>query len=443
MGFMKKFGPHYSIERFGVMFCSLVLAMAVLVTMITNTKIQASRRTLSGRAVYTSGFVMSQSRATCGVQGLYVNSDQTKVLILLHFNDMSRISSQATDYDLAVAAVDTRMRYQEIQSAPAGLFYMFGSSGYAAIYMQDMSGFPSQILGVSITAKSKLVTGGTGQADTGYVYFNPGGTYATRAKFLDQERWKFSEMVEEIMTRKDEVAARRKLNQDLQKMLQQLILINDYKARLKNMDILAPLDPVYVSDEIYAVPSEELSEKKLADCTKLLMKDYSYEEGGWLNSDHTRGYYNDKVALFLDAKAVVPGGHDFTWQSGRILTGYLRYLTGSTDVLQWRNYMNRKAVSYNPNLTSFEDDVERFRWVRSDGSSFRVVPQNSEKLIGYNDADKEINYVINLLVQAWKDYYNLKVQYETVDLPALLNIEINANDMLTTYTVNMDGIRIY
>lgn len=440
---MKKFGAHYAIERFGIMFCSLVLAMATLLAMITNTQIQRSRVSLSGRAIYTSGFYMSQSGTPCGVRGLYVNSDQTKVLVLLQFMDMSRISSNATDYDLAVAAVDTKMRYAEIQSAPAGLFYMFGSTGYAAIYMQDMSGFPSQILGVSITAKSKLVTGGTGQADMGFVYFNPGGTYATRAAFLDQDQWKFSEMVEEVMTRRQEIETRNKLTQDLKAMLQQLILINEYKARLGTMYMRTPLDPAYVQDTIYAVPTAELGTTKLSDCTKLALADYSYENGGWLDSSHTRGYYDKDVTLFLDARAVVPGGHDFTWQTGRILTGYLRYLTDSTDILRWRNYMNKKLNSYNPDIAAFEVEMERMQWIRADGSAFKVLSPESEQLMYYNDADKEINYVINLLMTAWKDYYAMKVEYETVDLPALLNIEINANDMLTTYTVNTDGIRIY
>lgn len=447
---MKKFGSHYAIERFGLLFCSLSLAMAVLLAMLTNTQIQRQRVSLSGRAIYTGSFTMSQSRATGTVQGLYVNSDQTKVLVLFKFNDMSKVPRKATDYNLAVAAVDAKMRYNEIQSRPAGLFYMFGSTGYAAIYLQDMSGFPSQILGVSLTAKSKLVAGGTGQQDVGYIYFNPGGTYATRAAFLDQDRWKFSEMVEEVMTRKQEIAQRNTLTADLNAMMQQLLLINDYKARLTDdMKITIPLDPVYVQDKIYAVPTAELSSKKLSDCTKLVMDDYSYEHGGWLTSDQKTGYYNNEVTLFLEARAVVPGGHDFTWQTGRILTGYLKYLTDSTDVLQWRNYMQKKQESFDPNLTPFATEVSRFRFIKSDGSAFLVIRTKGreedaeEELLSYNDGDREINYAINLLIDAWEEYYALKVKYETVDLPALLNTEIDANDMLTTYTVNTDGVRIY
>lgn len=447
---MKKFGSHYAIERFGLLFCSLSLAMAVLVAMLTNTQIQRNRVALSGRAIYTGKFTMSQSGAVGNVQGLYVNSDQTKVLVLLQFDDMARISSQATEYDLAVAAVDTKFGYEEIKSRPAGLFYMFGSTGYAAIYLQDMSGFPSQILGVSLTAKSKLVAGGTGQQDIGFIYFNPGGAYATRAAFLDQDRWKFSEMVEEVMTRRIEIEQRQRLTTDLEKMLQQLLLINEYKTRLtRDMKITIPLDPAYVEDTIYAVPTAELSTRKLSECTKLLMEDYSYERGGWLTSDHSKGYFAKDVTLFLDARAVVPGGHDFTWQTGRILTGYLPYLTESKDVLQWRNYMQKKQESFNPNLMAFATEVSRFRFTKADGTAFPVIrtknreEEAQQELLSYNDGDKEINYAINLLIEAWEAYYDLKVQYETVDLPALLKTEIDANDMLTTYTVNTDGVRIY
>lgn len=445
MGIFKKFGPHYAIERFGVMFIALVVAMATLVGMITNTQIQRQRIALSGQAMYTSGFRMSETGTGCYVRGLYVDSAQTKVLILLQFNDMSMIPTNASDYSLSVAAVNTRMQYEMIESAPAGLFYMFGSTGYAAIYLQDMSGFPSQILGVSIAANTKLVTGSdSGAKDTGYVYFNPGGAYATRAAFLDERQWSFFEMVEEVMTRKDEIAARNTLTQDLEAMLQQLVLINEYKRRLtEELHVIIPVTPAYVDDTIYAVPTEELKTTKLADCTHLLLENYTTERGGWLTSSGEKGYYGKDVTLFLDARAVVPGGHDFTWQTGRILTGYLPYLTESTDVLVWRNYMNRKAGSYNPDLLAFNTEVKRFQWLRADGSTFDVLQKEDPRLIEYNENEQQINSVILLLIEAWEQYYELKVKYEKEDLPALLSLEINANDMLKSYTVNTNGIKIY
>lgn len=444
MGFMKRFGPHYAIERFGVMFIALVLAMATLLGVITNRQVERSRVALGGRAVYTTGFRMSRTNTACSVQGLFVDSAYTKCLVLLRFGDMSLMPQSADDYSLTVGAVNTRMAYEEIQSRPAGLFYMFGTTGYAAIYLQDMSGFPSQILGVIIDAKSSLVTGGEGEIDRGVVYFNPGGAYATKAAFLDQDQWDFFQVCEEAMTRNAEIDARNKLTQDLDDMLQQLILIREYEARLRDdrMGIVVPPRPKYIDDEIYAVVTEDLKTKRLADCERLLMENYTTEGGGWLNNAGDRGWYAKDVTLFLDASFVVPGGHDFTWQTGRILTGYLVYLTETRDILQWRNYMNRKAAASNPTVPSFASELERCQWIRAgDGSTF-VVTDAATAARTYSEPDQNINFTINLLLEAWQKYYDLKVQYETVDLPALLQLEISANDMFKSYTVNTSGVRI-
>ena len=68
MKFFRKFGPHYAIERFGILFLSLALSMIVLIASIVARKIQFDNQSLSGMAVYTNEFTFSRTGTIGSVQ---------------------------------------------------------------------------------------------------------------------------------------------------------------------------------------------------------------------------------------------------------------------------------------------------------------------------------------------------------------------------------------
>ena len=82
MKFLRKFGPHYAIERFGIMFISLFLMMCILTSTIIVSKVRYDTKALSGQAQYTSSFTMSLSGAQGSVLGVYTNDDHTKCFLL-------------------------------------------------------------------------------------------------------------------------------------------------------------------------------------------------------------------------------------------------------------------------------------------------------------------------------------------------------------------------
>ena len=128
-GILKKFGPHYAIERFGVSFLTIVFAMSAVIGSILSRKIAYDHRALSGNAVYTRSFSMSQSGTSGSVRGVYSNTDHTKVMVLLSFNDMSKIPADASKYSIIMSGATQSGAYEPCKSTPSAMLYSLGSTG--------------------------------------------------------------------------------------------------------------------------------------------------------------------------------------------------------------------------------------------------------------------------------------------------------------------------
>ena len=427
MGFFKKLGPHYAIERFGVVFLSLMLCMALLVTAIVTKKVEFDHRSLSGNAIYTRSFTMSQTGTTGSVRGVYSNEAHTKVFILLQMSDMTSIPTDANDYRLAIGGSTTSGAYAQLKSNPSGLLYVFGSTGYFGIYLEDVNGFPSQLMQFYLEALVNITgeQSGNNQYNRALIYCNPGGSYATHADFLERNDWQVFDMVEEIMTRSQERALRITLREDLFEMAKLQLLSEEYMKRLAEYDVIVPSVPVEINDTIYALANDK-------SVTEPLHYISSYG-GGWVDSTGTKGFRNDAVTFYLDSEYVVPAGFDFKWQDGRILTGYLANLTGSTSLSRWAAYLSERAAD--PTQKTFNKSMDSIEWKFTDGTLVNRIDPNAE---GNTQRDKTISDLINRLLQNWEDYYELKQKYEVNDLGALLRLESNGRNSVDSYTVN-DG----
>ena len=290
MGFFKKLGPHYAIERFGVLFLSLTLCLALLVTAIVTKKVEFDHRSLSGNAIYTRAFSMSQTGTTGSVKGVFSNNAHTKVFVLLQMDDMSAIPTDANDYRLVIGGSTPSGAYTTLKSNPSGLLYVFGSTGYFGVYLEDVNGFPSQLVQFYIEALVNLTgdqTADGNQYNRALVYFNPGGSYATHADFLEKSNWQVFDMVEEIMTRSQERALRITLREDLFEMAKLRLLSDEYIRRLTEYGVIVPTIPTEIDDSIYALANDK-------SVTEPLHYISSYG-GGWVDSTGSKGFRNDAV----------------------------------------------------------------------------------------------------------------------------------------------------
>lgn len=431
MKFFKKFGPHYAIERFGIMFLSLSLAMILLLTSIVTTKIKYDKRVLSGMAMYTSSFVMSLSGATGTVRGVYTNEDHTKCFLLLNFADTSNIPIKADKYQLFLSGCDNSQNYEKIKSNPDAMIYQFGSTGYMGIYLYSAEPFPSQILNLYLRATEKFAN--TGNSGAGYddatfnkydqacIYFNPGGTYAAHAAFLETNDWDVFDIYEELVSRPSEIAVRNCLTDDLITMRNQRLLINEYTNRVMEDGLAMPVTPSAIAnDRVYAKAKDlSVSDEELK---------WSIKQNVWYTSDAVTFSESD-VRLYLDTKVVEPGGYNFNWQDSQIKKGYLHELTQSDELSDWKAYLDAHA-SDNAETTYSSENVE---WKYQDGSLF--VPNSVSNDGSVSKAQTLSNEVLQLKA-AWDAFEEAKVKYQTVDLKALLQLEYDAKDIESSYSIN-------
>lgn len=433
MGLLKKFGSHYAIERFGVMFLSLTVCMGLLVSSILWKKVEYDNRALSGNAIYTRSFAMSQSRTKGQITGIYTNNAHTKVMILLSFDDMSALPTDANDYSLIISGATKNGAYDELQSHPSAMIYTFGATGNMAIYLQDVNGFPSQLTQMYLRSNVNLTGDSTGSGDSfnrynqALIYFNPGGAYATHADFLEKDEWSLFDMIEEVVTRSDEAALRLQLQDDLLQMAKSQIRIQTYRDRLESMNVVVPETPFQIDDTIYAKAKDGSTDDRLHYIS-------SYG-GGWVDDTETKGYQNKDVTFYLDSEYVIPGGFDFNWQNGRILTGYLESLTGDTSLSRWSAYLNEQRdpeVNDGGGLENFSTTMGNIQWFLTDGS---LVNLSAEK--ASTQRERDIALAITDLTEEWQHYYELKVAYETDHLYQLLQLEADGRNAIDSYTVNV------
>lgn len=451
MKLFKKFGPHYAIERFGVLFLSLVLMMVALMSSIVMNKMRYDAKTLSGMAQYTSSFAMSLSGTSGSVRGVYTNKDHSKSFILLQFDSTSSIPITADKYQLFLSGCNKNQDYQEIKSKPNAQIYMFGSTGYMGIYLYASEPFPSQILNLYLRSTVNFAHNGTNSDEEGddvgstyedktfadydqaQIYFNPGGSYATQVAFLDEPDWDIFDVYEELVSRPAEKAIRTLLRSDLTKMRDQQLLMKEYTTRLVGDDSEKDVDAnLLTSPTVPAVIADDVVYGKTIDGSSKERLQWSIKQNQWFAPEELVGFEDSNVEVYLDTKFVEPNGYQFDWQNGQVKTGYLKELTGSNSLSDWKKYLDG-------DVSEEEDDgdsglaLDDIVWTYKDGTIFVPDGDSEEEM---TSKEQTLSENITLLTDAWTAFYEAKVDYQTVQLKALLQLEYDSRDIETSYSIN-------
>lgn len=431
----KLFGSHHAIERFGVIFLSLLVCMLLLLVSIFTVKIKADRKLLSGQAIYTGSFSMTLTGDSGSVRGLYVNQDKTKCFVLLQFDSMENMPMDASEYKIYLTGADTDMSKAELMYQPDVSLYVLGNTGYMGVYLYSAEGFPSQILALTLQSQNNYAGAssahaGNGNSDSQFnqarIFINPGGEFATHGTFLDSKNFDIRSAYVEMITRSSEVAVRTDLRNSLIAMRDQQLLMQEYEARLLKSDILLPDVPKEIADDvIYAICPEDENEVKLV---------WDSQYSVWVDpDDESKQYNDDQVNLYLDTKYVVPGGYSFDWQTSSIEDGILKKLTGSDSLTDWDDYFDKVSQSAIDAEDEFNVDVE---WYYTSGRVFNNVGSDTDS--GLSSRQTDIAQSIKKLTDAWSTYYSLKTEYQKTQLLNLLHIESTLADVLDMYSVNMN-----
>jgi hypothetical protein len=418
--FKTVFDKHHGIERFGLSFLVLLIIFCSITGSLIVTSYKVNHQALTSKAVYTTDFTMSRSSVKGTVEGVFTNQDKTKALLLLKFDDISKLSVDANNYTVFLRGYDqNKDDIQSLKSNPSGAIYMFGTSGYMGIYFVDTAGFENQIWYLTLRNDKELTnvssedvdidedSGESSQYaeyDLANIYFNPAASEATIVSCLDNDVVTVRDMYEECIARADETEIREALTSDLKDMRADIATILEYEQRL----------------EAYGIA--------LNDTYSCIAGDYIVNQDGAIvaSMDQTVAIesYKESDTLYLKSNHTLSGGVDFNWQDGTIFDGYLTSLAGAQTV-----------ESYIETITNptYQDDktISKTWYYKSSGKEFTISSSS-----GFTQEASDINSAIQGLESTWESYYVHKQNYETKDLVSLLELDYQIMNVESNYTVN-------
>lgn len=415
-GFLSKFklDAHHKIERFGVLFITLVVCLSLVTVSIMVKAHNDSRQQLTAQAVYTTEFTMSRTGSKGSVIDIYSDDAHTKTFILLKFDDISKISTNAENYQMFLTGSSLSMKPSHLNINPSGSIYMFGSTGYMGIYLAEAGGFKSQILDLVVRSNKEITSadeknvnandGTFAKYDQFRVYFNAGGANTSKADFLNSgEIFTVGDIYEELITRPQEMVLRDSMTAEIRTMKSDMDLISEYTRRVQDDGIVLNSPPeAILGDVITDKDGNIVASMNPADqLTKI----------------------SDDTVLYLNTDYTAVRGVNFTWQDSFIRDGYLPGMMGDKTPTQYLS-----DVVNNEESKSDVFETGKLVWYRTSGAVF--TPDN------LSQTDISTNTDISNLMSAWSTYWEHKKSYQTGTLINLLKLEAEALSADANFTIN-------
>ena len=421
------FTKHYAIERFGVMFLCLAIAMVSLFAYLTGLEWRDSRKTLTNQAIYTPNFTTSLSGVPGQTLALYSNADKTRIFLLFRFNDMSKLPMDVNKYSVTVFGSNLDQNIVRMESRPSGLLYMIGHTGYMGLQLNDLDGFPFQILGAQFTIQSRnsaeTASRDGEDYDRFYLYFNPGAGQVETVNFLNEETIDMTSLYGAYVTSYQEPQLRYTLMGDLEIMRSSQAAIEEYMARLEQDDVATPSTPIEISGDTLTATSRK-SQSGNRDFAPLI---WSEQYNTWVDEETQQTAFSEgQYYLYLNTEYVFPGGYNFEWQTGSIKEGYLQGLAG--DESNWESYLNEHDQDYSETVL----DTTSLAWYYKDGTPVDMVSPDDK----VSSKTARVRDDIKLLTDAWTQFYTAKQTYQCLDLAALLRAEQNMRDSFSNFSVS-------
>ena len=149
---------HQRIEKFTVVFTVLAVLLLIVCSACVVKHIEAGQIKLGTTALYSPKFTTTTSRTQGSVSGVYTSQDKKRSLVMIKFDNVDHISTDAGQYRVLLTGSTPSMQKQKLQSNPAAMIYSFGSSGWMGVYLVDQNAFPSQIMYMRVISDSVLST---------------------------------------------------------------------------------------------------------------------------------------------------------------------------------------------------------------------------------------------------------------------------------------------
>lgn len=401
-----KLGSHFAMERFAVMVGVFVVTGALILGIGGFRAHQANQIQVGTTAVYQSEFTTSKTQVPGEVVDVFASADRTRAFVLMKFDDISKVSTNADTYQAFITGVSPSGGSEKLNGRPSGSVYVFGNTGYMGVYMVDSAGFDQQIVSLTMRANSELVVPGTqpeavdGDAsfvknDQWRVLVNPGAEGVKTSEALADTDMDASKLYNETVVVPQEQELRKTLDEDLVQMRAGLSKIDEYTRRLVDtkvdgVSVVPPPVPKQIAgDKVVGEPETPESPSTLA-----------------LQTDYT-----------------IPSGFMFDWRDGSVAEGYLKDVVpaGRGDL----EYLVEKSKAQDENIK-----IDMKEWKFSDGTALTDYAGTN------TPAMSSVNQTVSLLNSAYQEYFKSKRDYQTKDLRELLMLELDLKDMRQNVTIN-------
>lgn len=413
---------HQKMEQFSIAFLCLSISAVLMLCLGLYQSFVHDQSVISDKAMFNTRFKTSKTNTSGKVVGVYSNTNKTKTMVMLKFEDTDRISIDANNYNMFVTAADVSGNMHRIKSAPIGSVYVFGDTGYVGLYLVNNAGFDKQILQITVRANLELVKQLANQSqgdekkkdqsfekfDQFNVYCNPGAEKAITISALNTDG-----MPDASEVYRDTVGSMKleELKLETKASMSELEIglnkVKEHTKRMENNNIEFPeLSRMVVGDVISHTGKK--SDIKF---------DYKFET-------------NAKGAL------------EFDWQNNTFKEGFIKPAMQNykdSTITSTKDFLMTQALDAKENKTNLQLDIRS--WKLTDG---RVIEDlNTTDVV--NDEYTQINKVCQDYVTVLSDYYRDKINFQTKQLRKFLQLESEVKDINELCTIHQgdDVLKVY
>lgn len=263
-----KLFKHSGIERFGITFIVVIGLFIGIFFAMSNMRNKDIAKAIKYDPIYMSDFKLSKSGTDGKVLGVYTNSEKTKSLVILKFNDTGLVSTNAEDYKLfltpAKAAGNPRTKFNAGAS-----FFTFGDTGYMGILFTSATGFNNELAQIIIRNQSKLLDVDDEKSkqamsenesfkffDQGVFYINMGAINTPVLKLLDNDELNLQEVYSNVVLKARDSDVRAALDTTIQSMVDTRKVIEEYHDRLvrfsaNGLTVADTPVPAFIEDDVF------------------------------------------------------------------------------------------------------------------------------------------------------------------------------------------------
>lgn len=272
---IRMWGKHHHIELFGTVLGTLLMILLIDSISICVYASRENDRLLLENAVFANSFTTSLSGKDGTISQVYVNPERNKCVVLFKFDDMNGMVADAGKYQVFIKSFNVfkgdYASRKKTQLDVMGGFYVFGSTGYTALYLSAVNGFPKECYEIILRCNDVLQMGtdlsenaardaSYAQFDQWRVIINPNGNTAKECDFLDD--FNITSLYQDAVIDENESTVREKLYEDVKIMYSSWKKINNYRNNLESLNVKVPSLPVYIADDELTVDEEGIIQYK-------------------------------------------------------------------------------------------------------------------------------------------------------------------------------------